>query len=101
MGMNGVNNLKYISFSNVRRKLNKNNANDDKRGEDDFDTLNSKLRQNKAIEFKNVEHIFENEPNSKPLPRITPIFNGQNTSVLSDPKVDSWKRAMLFMDHKQ
>ena len=101
MDVNGVNYLKYISLSNVKRKLGKNNANNDNKGEDDFDTINSKLRKKQTIEFKNAEHTLENEPNSKPLPQTPPIFNGQNTNVLSDQKEDSWKRAMLFMDQKQ
>lgn len=101
IGIDGVKNLKYTSLSNVQRKLNKINANDDNNGEDDFDTVNSKLRKNKTIELKNAEHILENEPNSKQMPITPPIFNGQNTNVLSDPKEDYWKRAMLFMDQKQ
>jgi len=100
MGMDGVKDLKYISLSSVKRKLSKIDANDDNNGEDAFDTINSKLRKNKTIELKKAEHILENEPNSKPLPRTTPISNGQNTNVLSDPKEDYWKRAMLFMDQK-
>jgi hypothetical protein len=101
MGMNGINDHKYISLSSVNRKLYKNNANDDNKGKDDFDALNSKPKKSKTIDFNNIGHLLENQPISKPLTRTIPIINKPNTNVLSDPKVDSWKRAMLFMDQKQ
>lgn len=45
MDINGVNNHKYTSLFNVQRKLYKNNANDDNKGEDDFDVINSRLKK--------------------------------------------------------
>ena len=100
MDLNGVKNLKYTSISNVQRKLMKNNAYDDSKG-DDFDTVNGKLLKKKSIELIKAEDTSEAAPNLNALPKTPQIFSDQNTKVLSDQKEDSWKRAILFMNQKE
>jgi hypothetical protein len=98
MGVNGVNNFKYTSLSNVQRKLMKNNADDDKNGED-FNAVNGQLRKKRSIEFINTGDTTEEAPKNS-LPKTPQVFSEQSTSILSDQKEDSLKRAMLFIDRK-
>jgi hypothetical protein len=99
MDINGVKNFKYTRLSNVQRKLTKNNADDGSKGDNDFDTVNSKLRKKRSIGLIMPENTSEGAPKNT-LPKIPQIFSDQNANVLSDQKEDSWKRAMLFINQK-
>jgi hypothetical protein len=92
MDINGVKNFKYTRLSNVQRKFMKNNADDDSKGDDNFDTVNSNLRKKRSMELMMPGDASEGAPENA-LPKTPQIFSAQNEDAL--------KRAMLFMDHKR
>ena len=91
MDINSVKHFKYTRLSNVQRKFMKNNADDDSKGDDNFDTVNSILRKKRSMELMMPGDTSEGAPKNT-LPKTPEIFSAQNEDAL--------KRAMLFMEHK-